>query len=573
MTQPHKTLAPPYAGAHYAQLTAERPAYDTVASRYDELYAQFDSAQTDDARAAAVHAWDNTRRHIDTWKALVHLKFNQDTTNETFRADREYCDELSPKLTDLDIRFKKKLLDAPSRAGLEARIGSHAFKLWACDVTTFNPVIQDDLVEESKTESKYVELMSSAKITFRGETLNLPAIGKYTTSADRQTRHEAEFARWGWYEENSEPLDTIFDQLVGIRDRIAKKLGFANYIGLGYQRMARIDYSATDLDTFRSQIRRDVVPLAVKLREAQAKRLGLDKLNYWDEGVHELSGNPKPLGDSRWQTVQAQTMFDRMGTDLGEFFRMMDQRGLLDLDVRDGKAGGGFCTSFVDYGVPFIFANFNGTKGDVEVFTHEMGHAFQAWRSRGKNLTEYLWPTMESCEIHSMSLEFLTWPHMELFFGPDAERFRRVHLTESTLFLPYGTAVDHFQHLVYGQPKATPAERKGFWQDMEKTYLPWRDFGDLKHPASGGMWQGQRHIYSYPFYYIDYVLAQTCALQFLVRSAENFDEAMSAYVALCDRGGEAPFQTLARGAGLLSPFDDGVLTQVAAHAGRKLGVA
>jgi M3 family oligoendopeptidase len=347
---------------------------------------------------------------------------------------------------------------------------------------------------------------------------------------------------------------------------MAGKLGFDDYIGLAYKKMCRVDYNRDDVDAFRAAVREDVVPLATELRRRQAESLGVEPLMFWDEFLFDSKGNPAPRGDHDWMLQRAQEMFDAMGGGMGQFFRLMHEGGFLDLKNRDGKAGGGFCTSFPTLGLPYIFANFNGTKGDVEVFTHEIGHAFQCYESREQPLFEYLWPTYESCEIHSMGLEFLTWPQMEKFFGDAAERFRRIHLTQSLLFLPYGVAVDHFQHLVYASPEATPADRHGMWQEMERTYLPWRNYDGIPHASEGGMWQLQRHIYLHPFYYIDYTLALTCALQFWVRSQQNRDEAMQAYVALCRRGGEAPFQALARSAGLTSPFQARCLKQVVARA-------
>ena len=261
-----------------------------------------------------------------------------------------------------------------------------------------------------------------------------------------------------------------------------------------------------------------------------------------------------------------------MGGGLGDFFRRMDTGGFLDLDARKGKANGGFCTSFPTHGMPFVYANFNGTKHDVEVLTHEIGHAFQNYSSREQWPMDYFWPTFESCEVHSMGLEFLTWPHMDAFFGEDGDRFRRFHLTEALTFLPYGTAVDHFQHLIYERPDATPEERHGMWQEMERTYLPWRDYGDLAHPKMGGRWQHQSHIYGSPFYYIDYVLAQTCALQFWAKAEVDRESTMKDYVELCERGGSLPFQALVRSAGLTSPFDAGCLSDVVKRAKGTLGV-
>lgn len=336
--------------------------------------------------------------------------------------------------------------------------------------------------------------------------------------------------------------------------------------------MKRVDYSRADVEKFRAEVRQHVVPLAKELRNRQAAELGVDKLMFWDDAIHDVRGNPAPHGDHDWMMDRATEMFDAMSPALGSFFRLLRSSKLTDLKNRDGKSPGGFCTAFPTFGLPFIFANFNGSKHDVEVFTHEVGHAYQAYESRKQPLLDYLWPTYESCEIHSMGLEFLTWPHMEKFFEADADRFRRIHLIQALLFLPYGVAIDHFQHLVYERPDATPDERHGMWREMEAMYLPWRDYGDLPHVDRGGFWQFQRHIYLNPFYYIDYTLAQTCALQLWVQSQTNPAEVLGRYEKLCQRGGEAPFRELAKSVGVASPFEAGCLKSAVDQARQSLGV-
>jgi len=222
--------------------------------------------------------------------------------------------------------------------------------------------------------------------------------------------------------------------------------------------------------------------------------------------------------------------------------------------------------------VPFIFANFNGTHNDIGVFTHEMGHAFQCWESRDQPCVDYLWPTMEAAEIHSMSLEYLTHPHVGLLVGEAAaERYRAMHLTQALAFLAYGVCVDHFQHEVHANPDATPAERHAMWQRLEPLYMPWTDYGDLAHPAKGGRWQAKQHIYNSPFYYIDYTLALCVALQFRLWSRRDAKGALDAYVALCGRGGSMPFQGLVASAGLVSPFAEGALEAAVAEAAAVLG--
>jgi M3 family oligoendopeptidase len=548
------------------QLTAPKPTYDALAAQYQTLESELGAATTGNAAAEVVHRWDKLRRVVETWSALVQLRFNQDTTHEKFKQEREYCDELTPRLIDLDVRMKRLLLAHPQRAELESRYGRQAFALWEADIMSFDPAIEQDLVTEAKLGAEYNELTAGAKLSFRGDTYNLSGIVKFREDADRPTRHEAEQVRWQWYAGSRPQLDRIFDDLVQLRHKMARKLKFRDYIDLGYKRMKRVDYSQHDVEQFRAEVREHLVPLAVELRQKQATNLGVEKLMFWDDAIHDSQGNPAPHGDHDWMVARATEMFDAMGAGLGDFFRLMVEAKLTDLKNREGKAGGGFCTAFPSYGLPFIFANFNGTKHDVEVFTHEMGHAYQAYESRQQPLLDYLWPTFESCEIHSMGLEFLTWPHMEKFFEADAERFRRIHLTQGLLFIPYGVAVDHFQHLVYARPEATPAERHAMWQEMERMYLPWRDYGDLPHVADGGFWQFQRHIYLSPFYYIDYTLAQTCALQLWVRSQQDPGGTLETYNALCARGGEAPFQELARSAGLVSPFQPGCLKDVVQQA-------
>jgi M3 family oligoendopeptidase len=260
-----------------------------------------------------------------------------------------------------------------------------------------------------------------------------------------------------------------------------------------------------------------------------------------------------------------------MDPQLAAFFRMMNEGGFLDLDNRPAKAPGGFCTSFPTKGLPFIFANFNGTHHDIDVFTHEMGHAFQNYQSRDLPGFDYLWPTFESCEIHSMSLEHLAYPHIGLMVGEEAaERYRRMHLIQSLAFLPYGVCVDHFQHEVYANPEASPAQRHAMWKRLEAIYMPWRDYGDIVYFGKGARWQAQLHIYGMPFYYIDYTLAECCALQFWVKSRTDYAKALQDYVALCGRGGSAPFQALAASAGLISPFQEGALSDAVAEAARVL---
>ncbi len=545
----------------FSSVHAETPSYESLLAAYEQILSALSQATDESAAVAAVDQWEQVRRNYETWSSLVELHFEQDTTNTQYQQARQARDELTPRFTDLEVRCKRLLLEEDRRRLYGPLLGQQAFALWEADVLSFAPVIQDDLVAESTLEAEYTELCGGARLAFDGGEYNLSSITKFLQQSDRGVRHAAEQVRWNWCQDNGEALDEVFDKLVKLRHQIATKLGFATFIELAYKRMNRVDYTHADVERFRDQVREHVVPLCSKLYAEQAERLGVDPLMVWDEPLYDRHDNPLPQGGHDWMLERAKEMFDAMGP-LGSFFRMLADGGYLDLKIRDGKAPGGFCTWFPNYGMPFIFANFNGTKGDVEVFTHEVGHAFQGYSSRDFKLSEYHWPTYESCEIHSMGLEFLTWPHMEKFFGDEADRFRRIHLTQSLQFLPYGVAVDHFQHRVYAAPDATPADRHAMWRQMEQTYLPWRNWGDLAYGAKGGRWQLQRHIYTAPFYYIDYTLALTCALQFWRRSERNAPQALDDYLALCRRGGSLPFGELVAATGLESPFKPGTLASI-----------
>ncbi|MEM7235723.1 MAG: M3 family oligoendopeptidase, partial [Planctomycetota bacterium] len=441
----------------FDELETEPVSQEEVDRVYADLHARLDVCPDVRGAVAIVESWDQFRRKLDTWGALAHIRFTQDTTDEARRQKRDEYDERAPKLTEAAIEFQRKLLDSPHRPALERELGEYVFRLWECSILTYDPAIEAETIEESKLSSRYDEILGSAEIEFRGENYNLSGLGKFFEDSDRDTRHEAEQARWNWFASKGDELDDVFDKLVKLRHAKAKKLGFKSYTELAYKGLSRTDYDESDVARYRDAVRTHVVPIGTKIRTAQANQLGVDPLMFWDEAVADPQGNPAPHAEHDALVEAGQRMFDEIGHGLDDFFRMMIDSRLTDLGARKGKAVGGYCSDIATERVPFIYANFNGTKGDVEVFTHEMGHAFQCYEAREAFPMDLWWPTAEAAEIHSMSLEFLTWPQMEHFFdGDGADRFRRIHLTESLLFLPYGVAVDHFQHLVYAEPEASP---------------------------------------------------------------------------------------------------------------------
>jgi M3 family oligoendopeptidase len=555
----------------FAELSAPTPAIPSVEAEYAEIAAALDAHPDGDALLALLRRWDRLRVRLASWVSLARVHFTQDTRDADAKRERERADELEPRFQALDVGIKRRLLSEPLRGTAEKLVAPQALALWQCSVSCIDPAIEEPMVREGKLAAEYTELLASAKLRVRGQTCNHETILPFLQDPDRALRREAAEARCRWFDENADRLDAIYDGLVRLRDGMARELGYPSFVPMAYRRMYRVDYGPEDVARYRDAVREHVVPLAAELCEEQRSRLGVERLVFWDELLADPRGNPRPQGDRDWMLERARQLFRALGGGLAPFFDAMVERDLLDLDAREGKATGGYCEFFGTFGVPFVFATFSGTERDARIFTHEMGHAFQAWSSRDKFPWDLVCPSMDGCEIHSMSLEALSAAHAELFFGEDAERFRRLHLRGSLLFLPYGVAVDHFQHLVYEQPDVPPAVRHEWWREMERLYLPWRDYDDLPYLPRGGLWQGQLHIYTFPFYYIDYTLAVVCALQYGQWAERDRDAAMASYFSLCRRGGEAPFQTLVRDAGLASPLDPGCLEEVVARARAQLG--
>ncbi|PJK16467.1 oligoendopeptidase F [Chryseomicrobium excrementi] len=546
----------------FQEYTYERPDMSALKTKAHKALEAFKKASSYDEQNEAIQTLNQLRADFSTMANLVYIRASIDTNDDFYQSERDYFDEISPEMEEIVTEYYKALIDSPFRSNLEERWGQQLFDLAEFQIKSFSPEIMPLLQKENKLASDYSKLVASAQVEFNGETLTLAQLGPFAESTDRDTRKKAKEASFGFFASHADKFDAIYDELVKVRTEIAHKMGYKNFVELGYIRMNRIDYNAEMVKTFRDQVRDYIVPVATKLYEKQAKRIGVEKLKHYDEPLTFLTGNATPQGSPEWIIDGGKKMYEELSPETNEFFQFMLDRNLMDLVAKKGKEAGGYCTFIENYDSPFIFSNFNGTSGDIDVLTHEAGHAFQVYSSRNIGIPEYIWPTFESAEIHSMSMEFFTWPWMENFFKDQTEKYKYSHLMSGLLFLPYGVAVDEFQHVVYENPEMTPAERKAAWKKIEQTYLPHRDYDGNPYLEEGAFWQRQGHIYASPFYYIDYTLAQICAFQFWKRSREDFDGAWKDYLYLCTLGGSLPFTKLVEAANLKSPFEPGSIEGV-----------
>lgn len=546
----------------FKDMPYERVDFTQVEKEMKELMEAFDRAESGEEQFEVHRKYYALTDRVSTLMTIANIRFDVDTTDEFYSKEHEYYDEQGPIYRNLQLAYEKKLYDSPYREYLERKIGPVAFKNMELAQKAMDEKLIPLMQEENNLTMEYDKLIAGAKLNFDGKELNLSLLRPYLIHQDRNVRAAAWKEMSAFFSANAEKLDEIYDKLVKNRTAQAKKMGYENYLELGYYRMQRNCYGKEEVEEFRSQIKKYFVPFAEKLHDRRRQRLGLEKLKYIDEQVYFKEGNPAPTGLPDEILAAGQKMYSELSPETKEFFDFMRENELFDVLGRKTKRAGGYMTYLPLYQSPFIFANFNGTSGDVDVITHECGHAFQGYLAGKDPIKEHADIGMETAEIHSMSMEFFAEKWMPLFFGDRAQEYREMHLEDAAAFIPYGCMVDEFQHIVYENPDMTPGERKAAWKKLEQEYKPHLDYGDDSFFGEGGFWQKQLHIYDCPLYYIDYCLAQTCALQYKVKMDADFDGAWQSYLKLCKLSASDFYTAMIKEVGLDSPFEPGCIKNI-----------
>ena len=552
----------------FSEMKYERPSLDEAKKELSSLIARLENAASYEEAKKVFLEKETFTKHVETLGTLASIRHSIDTRDEFYDAEVKFFNAAGPELQEYFQKWTEAMLKSPFRADFEKEYGDLMFKNAELDLKSFSPEIIPEMQQENDLTQEYEKLLASAAIEFEGKTYTISQLTPFKQDPDDERRLAAWKAEGKWYKDNGEKLDEIYDKLVHLRDTMGKKLGYEGYTTLGYYRMMRNCYTKEDIEKFRKAVVKYLVPVADGIYKEQAKRLGKTyPMSFADNALMFRSGNPVPCGSADDILKAGKKFYDELSPETSAFFNMMLDNELLDVLSKEGKEGGGYCTGIMDYGVPFIFANFNGTQHDVEVVTHEAGHAFECYTNRDRIPSEYIWPSMEACEVHSMSMEFFSWGWAKDFFGDDTDKFLYRHVAGALPFIPYGTMVDHVQHIVYEKPDMPPKERHGVWKELLGVYMPWvRLDGDIPFYADGEGWQRQHHIYSSPFYYIDYCLAQTVALEFWAMLRHDRKNAWEHYMAYTKQGGSKVFTELLSGAGLQSPFDEKCLLDVCGEA-------
>jgi len=556
----------------FKDMQYERPDLSKVQQEIVTLVKKLQEAKDYESAREAFIAHDQLTRHVSTLARIASIRHDIDTRDTFYDEESKFWNNESPKLQAYEMQFTDAMLVSPFREQFEKEFGELYFLNAEIHKKAFSSEIIEEMMEENKLVSEYKTLLASAQVEFEGGKYTLSQMTPFKNDKDDERRLRAWQAEGQWYKDHQEQLDSIYDQLVHLRDKMGKKLGYDNYTQLGYYRMGRNCYTKEDVEKFRKAVQKFVVPVAAKVFERQAVRLGKSyPMSFADNALEFRSGNPTPYGSADDILKAGMKFYDELSPETSEFFHTMLDCELLDVLSTEGKRGGGYCTTIADYNVPFIFANFNGTQGDVKVVTHEAGHAFEGWLNSKRVPVDYVWPTMEACEVHSMSMEFFAENWAEDFFKEDAKKYRYSHLAYALTFIPYGTMVDHFQHEVYAHPEMTPKERHACWKELLGIYQPWMKLDDeIPFYSEGEGWQRQMHIYNSPFYYIDYCLAQTVALEFWDMMQEDLSKAWTYYMNYTKLGGSKVFTELLKSAELDSPFEEDTLKGVCEKAGKYL---
>ena len=549
----------------FADISYTRADFDAAARFYASAAERLSAAGSFEEAEAVFLEVEDFSAKFDTALTVANIRHDIDTRDEFYDAEVAYIDEHAPELEEYVQRWQDALLRTPYRAAFEEKYNRVMFLNAEIDARTFSPEIVPELQRENALTTEYSKLLAGAQIPFEGGVYTLSQLTPIKQDADASRRAAAWAAEDAWYAEHAESLDAIYAELVTLRDKMGRKLGHDGYIPLGYDRMQRNCYDKADVERFRAAVVDYIVPIAYSVYETVAKRLGKSlPMGYADCAMWFTDGNARPVGTPEDILEAGRSFYHELSGETAEFIDHMLENGMMDVLSRPGKAGGGYCTTLTAYKTPYIFANFNGTSGDVEVITHEAGHAFASWTSRDIVPAESSSPSLEGCEVHSMSMEFFAEPWAERFFGADADKFRWQHLADAVTFIPYGTLVDHFQHECYEHPEYTPEQRNAAWSHLAAVYMPWlKPEESLGFYSSGRAWQRQRHIYISPFYYIDYCLAQTVSLEFWAMIKRDKAAAWEKYMAYTRLGGTLTFRELLDRAGLDSPFEPETLKAVA----------
>ena len=540
---------------------------DTDLGNWDEMAALFGrlrGAKLD--TAAAVEEWLLDLSELQAAIAEEYSARYIEMTCHTDDPGREkayltFLEEIMPKCEPEYFELSRKYLAAPGRAGLPQERFLVYDRARETEVAIFR---QENVALQTQDEvlsQQYQKVCGEMAAEFDGREQTLPQLARYLEETDRGVRRGAWSASVGRQLRDRGTLEDIFDQMVGLRDRMARNAGFPDYVSFQFRRLGRFDYTPDDCLRFHDTVEKVVMPLRRRLRDRRHELLGLERLAPWDLDVDPLGRPPlRPFETAGQLSEGTDRIFASVDPSFTTDFSVLRERGLLDLESRRGKAPGGYQSTLDETRLPFIFMNATGRNQDVFTLLHEGGHAFHALATRHEPLVAYRGAPIEFCEVASMGMEMMACERLGAFYDDaDARRAREMHLADVLILLPWIMRVDAMQHWMYANPAHTRADREAQWLALEERFgddLDWGEHAEWRTCS----WVSKLHFFCVPLYYIEYAIAQLGAMQLWVNFLRDPARAVADYRRALALGNSRPLPELFQAAGIRFAFDEATVT-------------
>jgi len=513
--------------------------------------------------------WSRLGEAVNEMYSRLWVATTVDTADEEAgRRFDAYLDEIFPAAQAADYGLKMKLISS----GLEAGGFEVPLRNMRAEAEMFREANLPLLAEEKKLSTTFDKIVGAQTVTWDGKEVTLQQLQPVFLDSDRAKRERAWRLSMERRLADREAINALWQKFLHVRTHIATNSGFGgDYRAYRWKQLLRFDYTPADCETFRRAIEHVAIPAAMRITERRRRRLGVDSLRPWDLNVDPLSRPPlRPFETIGELESKTSAIFHRVDAQFGAHFDTMAREGLLDLDNRKNKAGGGYCTEFAAARRPFIFMNAVGVHDDAQTLLHEGGHAFHVFESARLPYLQQRQVGLEFAEVASMGMELLAAPYLGLehggFYGAaDAARARVEHLENAILFWPYMAVVDAFQHWVYEHPgdALDPAQCDSQWASLWTRFMHGVDWSGLDDVLITG-WQRKGHIHQDPFYYVEYGLAQLGAVQVWRNALKDQAGSVARYRRALSLGGTQPLPTLYEMAGAKFAFDAGTLQEAVA---------
>lgn len=545
----------------FSELKFPKPDLNSYRDLHKDAIERIKNATSGDEVLEVIFEVNELTRRANDLLEVASIRHSMDTTDERYAEEVRWVDENASHFRQSMLEFHESVYNSPYKDFIEERLGPMYFIKMDVRKKTFCeeniPLRQRDAI----LSNEYQSIMASCQVEFMGEPRTFMQLQYFFDHEDREVRRAAFKAFSDFLSEHEARLEEIWDELIKVRNQIGVNLGYENYLPVAYLERGRLDYGPEEVQKFRDQVVEEIVPICQKLYEAQAKRLGLDKIMVYDEQIAYPDGNAQPVGDVEYMFDQMVTMLHEMSPETEEFIDYMLDHELIDYEVRPGKAAREYSTMILSRKAPFIFAHFNGSTTSVRHTSGQMGHAFASYRSsRRQPIDEFFFSSADIMEIHVMTMTQFSNGYAERFFGVDADKYKFANLQDLMTFIPFGVAIDEFQHICYSKPELTPKERTMEWRKLEEKYMPWRTYDDEDEFMNrGGYWYHKQHSFLYPLYYIEYCLATVNAMEMYRKHIEHPESSWKEYLALTDVGGSKSYLDILKMAHLTPAYEDGAV--------------